>query len=56
MTSAVMFKIFDVIGTAAVIIWMALHMVSWTLVEGFRLYRSTLIKLKRIAQQTEAEE
>lgn len=43
-------------GFVVVVGWLLAHTTSWILVESYRLYHSTRIKLRRIAEQTEAEE
>ena len=43
-------------GFAVIVIWWLLHTTSWMLVEGCRLYKATRLKLKRIFEQTVAEE
>jgi hypothetical protein len=56
MTSTLMFRIFDTVGTAAVVLWIVAHMLCWMVVEAYRLWRATLLKLRRLAKQKAVDE
>lgn len=44
------------VSTWVVAAWMTAHSIAWIVVEGYRLWRSTLIKLRMIHNQKEAGE
>ncbi len=52
----ILFRLVERFSLVMVVGWWIMHSASWALVEGYRLWRSTRIKLEHIKGSKEAEE